>query len=53
METSVNNFSNVKESFYDLIKDMYKILLKLKGKSEQKEKRKEEGNKINIENKNI
>ena len=53
METSANNSSNVKEAFYDLIKDMYKILLKLKEKSEQKENRKKEGIKINIENKNI
>ena len=40
METSANNSSNVKEAFYDLIKDTYKILLKLKEKSEQKENRK-------------
>ena len=53
MDTSANNSSNVKEAFYDLIKDMYKILLKLKEKSEQKENRKKEGIKINIENKNI
>ena len=53
METSANNSSNVKEAFYDLIKDMYKILLKLKEKSQQKENRKEKGIKINIENKNI
>ena len=45
--------NKTEEAFYDLIKDMYKILLKLKEKSEQKENRKEEGIKINIENKNI
>ena len=53
METSANNSSNVKEAFYDLIKEMYKSVLKLKEKFEQKENRKEEGIKINIENKNI
>ena len=51
METSANNSSNVKEAFYDLIKEMYKSVLKLKEKFEQKENRKEEGIKINIENK--
>ena len=38
--------NKTEEAFYDLIKDMYKILLKLKEKSEQKENRKEEGIKI-------
>ena len=53
METSANNSSNVKEAFYDLIKEMYKSVLKLKEKFEQKENRKEEGIKINIEENNI
>ena len=53
METSANNSSYVKEAFFDLIKEMYKSVLKLKEKFEQKENRKEEGIKINIENKNI
>ena len=32
--------NKTEEAFYDLIKDTYKILLKLKEKSEQKENRK-------------
>ena len=54
METSAFDASNVKEAFYDLIREMYKSVLKLKEKYEQKESRKEEGIKINTENnKNI
>ena len=43
METSAVDASNVKEAFYDLIREMYKSVLKLKEKYEQKESRKEEG----------
>ena len=51
METSANNSSYVKEAFFDLIKEMYKSVLKLKEKYEQKENIKEEGVKINLEKK--
>lgn len=51
METSANNSSYVKEAFFDLIKEMYKSVLKLKEKYEQKENIKEEGVKIILEKK--